>query len=222
MIIGNGEKKLALLGAGGIASEISAYIISEHGKDPDYPNTGILKFVHDGYYTENNQDTFPLTTFNPDTHALLIAIGTSKERHDAIKQLPSNTTYFTYIHNSVYNFSNSDNIGRGSFIAPNCVITTNVKIGEHSHLNIATVIGHDCSIGDFFTTAPGAKLSGKCTIGNVVYIGTNAVIKQKLTISDNTIVGMCAGVTRDITESGIYTGIPARKNKIYHFYKESS
>lgn len=222
MIIGNDGKKLALLGAGGIASEISAYITSEHGKDPEYPNTGMLKFVHDEYYKENNRDTFPLSMFNPDTHALLIAIGTSKERYDVIKELPNNITYFTYIHNSVYNFTNYNSIGRGTFIAPNCVITTNIKIGEHSHLNIATVIGHDCNIGNFFTSSPGAKLSGNCKIGDVVYIGTNAVIKQKLTIADNTIIGMCAGVTKDITEHGTYTGIPAVKHKIYKFYRETS
>lgn len=212
MIIGNNNKEIALLGAGGIASEISAYIESEYGKCP-------LKFVHDQYYTPNAKNVLPLSKFNPEEYALLIAIGTSKERYDIVKELPTNITYFTYIHRSVYRYTDHSNLGYGTFIAPNCVITTNVNIGNHSHLNIGTVIGHECSIGDFFTTAPGAKLSGNCKIGNTVYVGTNAVIKQKLTVVDNTVIGMCAGVTKDISEPGTYTGVPARKNKIYQFYK---
>jgi sugar O-acyltransferase (sialic acid O-acetyltransferase NeuD family) len=213
MILGNNGKKLALLGAGGIASDISAYITDEHGRDEECPYTGILKFVNDEYYKDNNQDIKPLSEFNPDTHALLIAVGTSVERYNILNTIPHNTTFFTYVHHSAYNFNNAAKIGQGTFIAPLCVLITNIEIGNHCHLNVGTVLGHDCKVGDFFTSAPNVNLSGNSTIGNVVYIGTQAVVKQKISICDNVVIGMCAGVTKDITNPGTYIGVPAKKIK---------
>ena len=48
------------------------------------------------------------------------------------------------------------------------------------------------------------------TIGNHVSIGTNATI-MPVNICDNVVVGAGSVVTKDITESGIYAGNPARK-----------
>jgi acetyltransferase-like isoleucine patch superfamily enzyme len=46
-------------------------------------------------------------------------------------------------------------------------------------------------------------------IGNGVSIGTNATILP-VTICDRVVIGAGAVVTKDITESGIYAGNPAR------------
>ena len=120
------------------------------------------------------------------------------------------TTFFTYIHHSVYNFNNAAKIGIGTFIAPQCVLITNIEIGNHCHLNVGTVLGHDCKLGNFFTSAPRVNLSGNCKIGDVVYIGTGGVVKEKVTVSDNIVIGMCAGVTKNLYEPGTYVGVPAK------------
>ena len=66
-------------------------------------------------------------------------------------------------------------------------------------------------IGDFFTTAPDAKIMGNNTIGNRVYFGTNASSKQKIRVVDDVIVGLNAGVVTNLLESGTYVGTPARR-----------
>ena len=91
------------------------------------------------------------------------------------------------------------------------IVTTNVTIGKHVHLNLHVTVGHDCILGDYFTAAPGARISGNVTIGECVYVGSNAVIIEKLTICDNVTIGAGAVVTKDITEPGTYVGIPAKK-----------
>jgi UDP-3-O-[3-hydroxymyristoyl] glucosamine N-acyltransferase len=78
---------------------------------------------------------------------------------------------------------------------------------------LSTTIGHDTVIGDFCTTAPGAKISGNCKIGNRFYIGTNGSVREKINICDDVTVGLNAGVVKDITECGTYAGIPAKKIK---------
>jgi UDP-3-O-[3-hydroxymyristoyl] glucosamine N-acyltransferase len=104
-------------------------------------------------------------------------------------------------------------IGEGSFIGAYSILTTNIKIGNHSILNRANHIGHDCKIGHFFSAMPVAIVSGNVTIGDLVYFGTNSSVKEKIKICNNVIIGLNGGVVKDITEPGVYGGTPIKKIK---------
>ena len=194
--------KRALIGAGGFAREIKAHIGDETMKC----------FVDDLFWKENNEFIFPLSQFDPNEYEVIIAIGDPKIRFDISQRLPKETKYFTYIHHSVQMLGNVS-IGKGSIICAGSILTTNIKIGKHTHLNLQTTIGHDCEIGDYFTTAPGAKISGNCKIYDCVYIGTNASIKEKISIHSFATIGLNAGVVKHIEDSGTYIGTPAKKIK---------
>jgi sugar O-acyltransferase (sialic acid O-acetyltransferase NeuD family) len=193
--------KKAIIGAGGFAREVKAYL--------DEPTT--FMFVDDIYYTPNKEYILPLSKFDPSTYEVVVAIGNPQSRFSMVKKLPPETKYFTFIHPTSQIYSPLENIGEGSIICPNSIITTNVFLGNHTHLNLLTTIGHDCEIDDYFTTAPGAKISGNCEIGMGVYIGTNASVKEKLKICSQTTVGLNAGVVKDINKPGTYIGTPAKK-----------
>jgi UDP-3-O-[3-hydroxymyristoyl] glucosamine N-acyltransferase len=102
-------------------------------------------------------------------------------------------------------------IGEGSIICPNTILTTNIKIGNHTHLNLGSTIGHDTITGDFFTTAPGVKISGNCIIGDRVYFGTNSSVRERITICDDVTIGLNGGVVKNINEPGTYVGVPVKK-----------
>lgn len=195
--------KKALIGAGGFADEVKA-----HMKD-----FTMKCFVDPEYYKLNNKNIHPLSEFDPEEYEVLVAVGNPKDRFDIIQKLPKNTKYFTFIHPSAQILGDDVCIGKGSIICAGSILTTNIKIGNHAHLNLQTTIGHDCTIGDYFTTAPGAKISGNCVIHDIVYIGTNASVKQSITIHSLSTIGLNAGVVKNINESGIYAGVPARKIK---------
>ena len=72
-------------------------------------------------------------------------------------------------------------------------------------------IGHDCTIGDFFSAMPGSIVSGNVNIQDSVYLGNNSCIRENLTIQSNTTIGMNASVVKSIIESGIYVGVPVKK-----------
>jgi len=120
-------------------------------------------------------------------------------------------------------------IGSNTFIGPFVEIQAGAKIGDNckvqSHAFICDLvnIGNNCFIShgamfinDLFDTggpAQGDKTKWKNTkIGNNVSIGTNATILP-VSICDNVVVGAGSVVTKDILESGIYAGNPARKIK---------
>ena len=53
----------------------------------------------------------------------------------------------------------------------------------------------------------------KTKIGNNVSIGSNATILP-IEICDNVVIGAGAVVTKNIVESGVYVGNPAKKMKV--------
>jgi len=198
--------KKGIIGAGGFGKEIY-WSLSLNER------VNTVFFVDDNYYDGTDPLILPLSKFNPNEYEVVIAIADSYHRQRIVESLPKDTKYFTHIHPTAQIHGPDVKIGEGSIICAGTIITTNVVIGKHAHLNLITTIGHDCVIGDYFTTAPGVQISGNETIGNRVYFGTRSCIKQKLTICDDVIIGMNAGVTKNITEVGTYVGTPAYKIK---------
>lgn len=190
-----------LIGAGGFAREVKYYLGTPNMK----------MFVDDEYYTENTENIHPLSQFDSSKYEALVTVSNPTDRFNFVNKLPKNTKYFSFIHKSVEILDENVVIGEGSIICAGCFLTTNIIIGNHCHLNLQTTIGHDCRIGDYFTTAPGAKVSGNCNINSKVYIGTNSSVREKINICDDVIVGLNSGVVKHITEPGVYVGSPSKK-----------
>ena len=196
--------KKGIIGNGGFGREVFHSMSEEE-------QLKIVFFVEDEFYNENEFNTLPLSKFDKDEYEVVIAIGNSAVRKKIVDKLPVETKYFTYIHPSVQIYSNDVIIGEGSIICGGCILTTNIKIGKHSQLNLLSTIGHDTILGDYFTAAPGTKVSGNCKIGNHVYMGTNSSVREKINICDNVTIGLNSGVVKDINEEGIYVGTPTKK-----------
>jgi acetyltransferase-like isoleucine patch superfamily enzyme len=117
-------------------------------------------------------------------------------------------------------------IGEDCFIGPFVEIQSGAVIGKrcrvqsHAFICELVTIGDDCFvshgamfINDLFSEGGPAKgrrgLWRRTKIGDGVSVGTNATILP-VTICDRVVIGAGAAVTKNITESGIYVGNPAR------------
>ena len=189
--------KLALFGYGGHAREAACQIDQE-----------VTFFVDDEYA---NDIAKPISTFNPEEYMMMVAVADSHDRKAIVDRLPKETKYFTFIHPSVQIMDYNIEVGEGSFIGANSILTTNIKLGKHALLNRGNHIGHDCFIGDYFSAMPNAVVGGNVWIDNKVYLGSCSNIKEKIKIIANTIIGMNAAVVKNITKPGIYVGVPAKK-----------
>ena len=174
--------KKAIIGAGGFGREVYKSL-------PIKEQITTTFFVNDEFWKENDNNILPLSKLDINEYKVIIAVGNPLDRKKIVESLPENTKFFTHIHESVLIMDENVEIGEGSIICAGSIITTNVKLGKHTHLNLLTTIGHDTVIGDYFTTAPGAKISGNCDIGNCVYFGTNSSVREKITICDNVTIG---------------------------------
>jgi sugar O-acyltransferase (sialic acid O-acetyltransferase NeuD family) len=106
-------------------------------------------------------------------------------------------------------------IGMGAIICSNVIITSNAKIGKFFHCNLASIVAHDCIIGDYVTFAPAVQCLGNIHIGDHAYIGTGAVIKEGTRgeprrIGEGAVIGMGAVVTKDVPPYTTVVGNPAK------------
>ena len=190
--------KKVLIGNGGHAKEVMAQM-----------GVKLDRFVDDEYLDE---DTLPLSQFDPKKYIAMVAIADSRDRYDIVQRLPKDTQFFTFIHPTALLMENIE-IGEGSFIGAYSILTTNIKIGNHAILNRSNHIGHDTTIGSYFSAMPGSIVSGNVTIYDIVYLGNNSSIREKLSIHSFTTIGMNSGVVKSINESGVYVGSPSKKIK---------
>lgn len=190
--------KKVLIGNGGHAREVMAQM-------------GIkLECFVDEEYVDN--ETSPLSKFDPNIHIAMIVVANSKDRYDIAQRLPKETKFFSFIHPTALIMNNVE-IGDGSFIGAYSILTTNIKIGKHTILNRSNHIGHDCIIGDYFSAMPGAIVSGNVIISDIVYMGNNSSIRERLSIHSSSTIGMNSAVVKNISEPGVYVGVPAKKIK---------
>ena len=207
--------KLTIIGAGGFGRETLDVLkaIDPEGSlwhvvgfvDSAAPNVDLFQRINATYL--GNDESFLREQLA--TH-FTVAIGDPVHRRRIVSQYVSaGLTPVRLLHPSA-TVGSDVTIGLGSIICAQSSLTTNIRIGEHAHVDRASTIGHDCTIGDFASLMPGSVVSGDVRIGNGVRIGANACILPGLDIGDSVTVGAGAVVTKDIPAGMTVAGVPAR------------
>lgn len=106
-------------------------------------------------------------------------------------------------------------MGTGTVITAGCILTCNITLKNHVHLNLDTTVGHDAVLEDFVTTAPGVHISGQVNIGEGTYLGTGAVTVDKLDIGEWAIIGAGAVVAKSLLGNVTAVGVPAKVIKTH-------
>jgi sugar O-acyltransferase (sialic acid O-acetyltransferase NeuD family) len=101
-------------------------------------------------------------------------------------------------------------LGAGTIVTAGSILTTQIKIGPHTIVNLDTTIGHDTIIGAYCNINPGCHISGCVKFGDGVDFGTGAVIIHGKCVGDWSIVGAGAVVADDIPPQVTAVGVPCR------------
>jgi sugar O-acyltransferase (sialic acid O-acetyltransferase NeuD family) len=199
---------VAIFGTGGFAREV-ACILHDQGRGD---RIAAFHEPDDVYQAREllGVPVRPQSAFDPAEHRAVVGIGNPAMRQKVVGELPAETVFETLIHPTVV-MSQWVKVGAGSVICAGCILTCQISIGEHCHINLNATVGHDCTFGDFCTVAPGANISGDCEFGKRVDVGTQASFRQNVRICDDAVIGMGAVVVKDIVEVGTYVGMPAKK-----------
>jgi sugar O-acyltransferase (sialic acid O-acetyltransferase NeuD family) len=139
-----------------------------------------------------------------------VGVGAPEVRRKLVNRLKGlGVGFFTVIDPSV-SCSPFVEFGKGVVVTPGCVLTNNIKIGNHVHINLNSTVGHDAVMEDFTTTAPGVHVNGNNLIKEGVYLGTGANLVEKITIGEWSIIGAGAAVVGDIPANVTAVGCPAK------------
>jgi len=101
-------------------------------------------------------------------------------------------------------------IGKGAVILQNVTIASNVKIGNHVIILPNSVINHDDRVDDFVSIASGVCVAGGVYLQKSCYIGSGSTIIGNIKIGENSLIGMGSVVLKDVKNSSIVVGNPAR------------
>ena len=209
-------KKIVVAGSGGCAKEVAYLIddINRVSKEWDMlgyidNNTGarIGKYnvIGDDSWLGQSEEELYVVIGIGDT-AIIRKLKEKYERNSKLK-------FPTLIHPTVSVDIEGIEMGRGNIIFAGTLLTTNIKIGSFNLINLACTISHDSVLGDCNVISPSVNILGGVHIADEVFIGAGTQLLQTISITGKTTIGAGAVVTKDITEAGVYTGVPARKIK---------
>ena len=141
----------------------------------------------------------------------VIAIGNPYIRERIANELP--VKWYTAIHPTAVISSLDVEIGEGTVIMANAVVNPSARIGKHCIINTGAIVEHDNILEDYVHLSPNVTLAGIVKVGKSTHIGAGSCTKQVLNIASNCVIGAGSVIVKDITESGTYVGVPARKIK---------
>ncbi len=205
---------LGIFGAGASAREIAWLAQERWGEDikltfvVDQPELAgrVVNGIHTMHLREFGEKLGKIP--------ICVAVGDPAARETCAKACRSiGLGFATLVHPGV-ECSRWVTIGEGTIICAGSILTTNISVGRHVHVNIDCTISHDANIGDYTTLSPGVHIAGWVNLGRRVFLGTGAIVingsaDRPLTIGDDAIIGAGACVTRDVESATTVVGVPA-------------
>lgn len=148
-----------------------------------------------------------------DEYDVIVAIGNAKVRRQIQERYEQNGVHLvSLIHPAAY-VADDVFVARGTVVMAGAIIQPGCCLGKGCIINTSSSIDHDSDINDFVHVAVGAHLAGNVSVGSMTWIGAGTTVSNNIYIAGNVKIGAGTVVVKDITESGTYVGVPARKIK---------
>jgi sugar O-acyltransferase (sialic acid O-acetyltransferase NeuD family) len=207
-------RDLVILGAGGHAREV-LWLCEDVNQDVRRWN--VLGFIDEAPGTEGRLlcDLPVLGTFGwferrAENLLVICGVGSNRTRRRFVEKARSlGLRHATLIHPTVRK-SRFVEVGEGSVICADTVLTTQIRIGAHVNLNLRSTVCHDSVVEDFCNLSPGVHISGSVHLEEGVDVGTGAVVLPGKRVGRGSILGAGAVLTADVPPNSVAVGVPAR------------
>ncbi len=142
---------------------------------------------------------------------IIVAIGNSEIRQKFQEGLEAKSMSIPVLIHPDAVIASDVVLGKGSVVMAGVVINPGTIIGKGCIINTSSSVDHDCCISDYAHISVGAHLAGKVEIGKKTWIGAGAIVSNNISICGDCVIGAGTVAIKDIKNSGIYVGVPAKK-----------
>ena len=185
--------KVVIIGAGGFGQEVLDVFGACNHKSIKYDVLGFI--VETEYYDPksivNDKPVLgDLNWLNNNKNEVFVvcAIASPQHRRRIIQQVKKKGCRFCNIIHPSAILTRRVKMGEGVIITAGCILTNQIQIGCHVHINLDCTIGHNAVLEDFVTLSPGVHLSGNVSVHTGCYVGTGVNIIEKKRLGEWSII----------------------------------
>lgn len=208
-------QRVAIIGAGGFAREVLDVFDAINAVEPRYDVEGFL--VEAGYEGPGSRindkpvlgDLECLRGREREVQ-VICGIGAPEVRARLVARAAELGLEFCTAVHPLASLTRWIEIDAGAVICAGCILTNQIRVGAHVHLNLDCSVGHDAVFEPFATLAPGVHVSGGVVCEQGSYVGTGANIVPDMRIGAWSIVGAGAVITQDVPPNSTVVGVPGR------------
>jgi sugar O-acyltransferase (sialic acid O-acetyltransferase NeuD family) len=204
--------RLALVGAGGHASDVLSAVEAQNRVTPTWDVVGLLADeapARDRFTDRGVAHVGGLDRLEDLDAAYVLAVGWPATKRTLLERIPGAASAATIVHPVVEVGAHAE-LGGGVVVLDRAHLSAHVRVGDHALVSYLASVGHDSVVGPLSSVMPGAHVAGDVHLGAEVTIGAGAVVLQGLSVGDGATVGAGAVVTSDVSPGVTVVGAPAR------------
>lgn len=146
-----------------------------------------------------------------DEYEIFVGIGNNATRQRVIQLLENFGASIPVLIHPDAVIGSQVEIGIGTAIMAGVIINCCTKIGKGCIINTGSSLDHDNLIEEYVHISPGVHIAGTVKVGKLSWLGIGSVVSNNVNITSGCQVGAGSVVVKDITEPGIYVGVPVRR-----------
>lgn len=206
------RKKLIIVGAGGLGRIVQDVLSRDSEVMSDYNLAGFLDTRTDLELPADLQTSVlgsPLTHQVQPDEVFIPAIGDPGWRKKLLAPLvKQGATFYSYTRQA--SIAARARIGKGVFLTPGVVISTDCELGDYSYVDTYVVIGHDTRVGAYCMIGAMSFLAGGVRVQDCVTIHPRSTIAKDVDLGTACTVGIGSVVVKNVPPKVTVFGNPAR------------
>lgn len=208
--------RLILVGAGDFAREI-IWMISEMSASRDWELAGLIDnyperaaaALRSGGFDQSLLGRIDDYVPQPEDR-FVCTFGKPKMKLAATEQIVRRGGRFLNLIHPTAVIGPGCRLGSGIIMCRNAVVTANVSLGDHVHLNVGATCAHDAVVGDGCTLSAYCVVTGHAVLERGAFFGTSASVTEHVRVGEFAVVGAGSVAFRNVPAGQTWLGVPAK------------